>query len=113
MEYSHVQKLRYGSRHELKETHKCEIKTDVVKSESTAVVVRVCIAKHSKALNIHSEKHAVLCDNIKNRTVKPLLRFEFLAAASMKMVVFWDVAPCSLVDIGRHPGRQPSSVKPW
>jgi hypothetical protein len=26
------------------------------------------------------------------------VRFEFLTAASMKMAVFWVVAPCSLVD---------------
>jgi hypothetical protein len=30
------------------------------------------------------------------------MRFEVLTATSMKKVVFWDVAPCSLVDIDRH-----------
>jgi hypothetical protein len=29
------------------------------------------------------------------------LRFEVLTAASMKMTVFWDVAPCSLVEVYR------------
>jgi hypothetical protein len=27
------------------------------------------------------------------------VRFQVLTAASMKMTVFWDVAPCSLVDV--------------
>jgi hypothetical protein len=33
-----------------------------------------------------------------NRT---LVRFQVLTAASTKMAVFWDVAPCSLVDVDR------------
>jgi hypothetical protein len=44
--------------------------------------------------------------------------FQVLTVMSMKMAVFWDVAPCNLVDIGQyvpdytvqHPRRQPSSV---
>jgi hypothetical protein len=28
-------------------------------------------------------------------------RFEVLKVTSMKMAVFWDVAPCSLIDIDR------------
>jgi hypothetical protein len=28
-----------------------------------------------------------------------LVRFQVLTAASMKMTVFWDVAPCSLLEI--------------
>jgi hypothetical protein len=28
-----------------------------------------------------------------------VMRFQVLTAASMKMTVFWDAAPCSLVDI--------------
>jgi hypothetical protein len=30
------------------------------------------------------------------------VRFEVLKAMSVKMAVFWDVAPCSLVDIDRR-----------
>jgi hypothetical protein len=30
------------------------------------------------------------------------MRFEVLAAASMKMTVFWVVAPCSLVEVYRR-----------
>jgi hypothetical protein len=30
------------------------------------------------------------------------VRFQVLTAASMKMTVFWDVAPCSLVDVYRR-----------
>jgi hypothetical protein len=30
------------------------------------------------------------------------VRFEVLMVMSMKMVVFWDVAPCSLVDTDPH-----------
>jgi hypothetical protein len=30
------------------------------------------------------------------------VRFQVLTAMSMKMAVFWDVAPCSLVDIVRR-----------
>jgi hypothetical protein len=30
------------------------------------------------------------------------VRFEVLTAASMKMIVFWVVAPCSLVEIDRR-----------
>jgi hypothetical protein len=36
------------------------------------------------------------------KTVIIPVRFQVLTAASMKMAVFWDVAPCSLVDIGRR-----------
>jgi hypothetical protein len=35
-------------------------------------------------------------------TVPNMARFETLKATSMKMAVFWDAAPCSLVDAGRH-----------
>jgi hypothetical protein len=31
-----------------------------------------------------------------------LVRFHVLKAASMKMTVFWDVAPCSLVEVYRR-----------
>jgi hypothetical protein len=30
------------------------------------------------------------------------MRFEILTVTSMKMAVFWDVAPCSLIDIDRR-----------
>jgi hypothetical protein len=30
------------------------------------------------------------------------LRFQVLMAASMKMTVFWDVAPCTLVEVYRR-----------
>jgi hypothetical protein len=30
-----------------------------------------------------------------------LLRFQYLTATSMKIISFWDVASCSLVEIGR------------
>jgi hypothetical protein len=30
------------------------------------------------------------------------MRFQVLTAASMKMTVFWDFAPCSLVEIDRR-----------
>jgi hypothetical protein len=30
------------------------------------------------------------------------LRFQVVTATSMKMAVFWDVAPCSLIDTDRH-----------
>jgi hypothetical protein len=33
-----------------------------------------------------------------------MVRFQVLTAASMKMTLFWDVAPCSLVEIDRHFG---------
>jgi hypothetical protein len=32
------------------------------------------------------------------------MRFQVLKAASMKMTVFWDIAPCSLVEIDRRFG---------
>jgi hypothetical protein len=31
-----------------------------------------------------------------------MVRFQVLTAASMKMTVFWDVAPCSMVDTDRR-----------
>jgi hypothetical protein len=31
-----------------------------------------------------------------------LVRFQVLTAMRMKMTVFWDVAPCSLVEINRR-----------
>jgi hypothetical protein len=31
-----------------------------------------------------------------------MVRFQVLAAASMNMAVFWDVAPCSLVESDRR-----------
>jgi hypothetical protein len=30
------------------------------------------------------------------------VRFQVLTAASLKMTAFWDVAPCSVVEIGRR-----------
>jgi hypothetical protein len=47
-----------------------------------------------------------------------LVGFEVLKALNMKIAVFWDVAPCSLVDIDRpfreayclYPRRQPTSI---
>jgi hypothetical protein len=30
------------------------------------------------------------------------VRFQVLTAASMKMTVFWDIAPCSLVEVYRR-----------
>jgi hypothetical protein len=30
------------------------------------------------------------------------MKYQVLMAASMKMAVFWDVAPCSLVETDRH-----------
>jgi hypothetical protein len=36
---------------------------------------------------------------VSSELVNELLRFQVLTAASMKMTVFWDVAPCSLVEI--------------
>jgi hypothetical protein len=30
------------------------------------------------------------------------MRFQFLTAVSLKMAVFWDVAPCSLVEVYRR-----------
>jgi hypothetical protein len=30
------------------------------------------------------------------------MRFEVLTAARMKMTVFWDVAPCSLIEVYRR-----------
>jgi hypothetical protein len=36
------------------------------------------------------------------RTSTPKLRFEIPTAASMKMAVFWVVAPCSLVEVYRR-----------
>jgi hypothetical protein len=36
------------------------------------------------------------------RTLHLLVRFKVLAAASMKMTVFWDVAPCCLVEVYRR-----------
>jgi hypothetical protein len=42
---------------------------------------------------------------------KGLVGFEVLMAVSMKMVVFWVVAPCSLVEVYQHFRGQPSSYK--
>jgi hypothetical protein len=39
-------------------------------------------------------------DGIKNQCF--MVRFQVLAATSMKMAVFWDVAPCSLLDTDRR-----------
>jgi hypothetical protein len=36
------------------------------------------------------------------RILIPVVGFEVLTAASMKMGVFWVVAPCSLVEVYRH-----------
>jgi hypothetical protein len=30
------------------------------------------------------------------------VRFQVLTATSMRMVAFWDVAPCSVIDTDRH-----------
>jgi hypothetical protein len=33
------------------------------------------------------------------RNIFPSARFQVLTAASMKMAVIWDVAPCSLIEV--------------
>jgi hypothetical protein len=40
----------------------------------------------------HSSDHATLI----------LVRFQVLKALSMKMTVFWDIAPCSLMEIAQR-----------
>jgi hypothetical protein len=46
---------------------------------------------------------SIICiSHIKLMSNKPIyVRFQVLTATSIKMAVFWDVAPCSLVDIDR------------
>jgi hypothetical protein len=40
-----------------------------------------------------------------HRKVKPyVVRFQVLTATNMKMAVFWDIAPCSLIDIDPDDG---------
>jgi hypothetical protein len=39
---------------------------------------------------------------LQTATLLVIVRFQVLTAASMKMTVFWDVAPCSLVEIYRR-----------
>jgi hypothetical protein len=34
--------------------------------------------------------------------MKHFVRFKVLTAASKKKIVFWDVAPCSLIEINRR-----------
>jgi hypothetical protein len=36
------------------------------------------------------------------RNLKLLVRFQLLTAASMKMTVFWDISPYSLVEVDRR-----------
>jgi hypothetical protein len=38
-----------------------------------------------------------------------IVGFEFLAAVSIKIVAFWDVTPCSLVDVCRSFGKPVAS----
>jgi hypothetical protein len=36
-----------------------------------------------------------------------LMTFQVLTAASMKTTAFWDIAPCSLVEVARHQRSRP------
>jgi hypothetical protein len=43
-----------------------------------------------------------------------LVRFQVLSATSMKMAVFWDAAPCSLVEIDlRYRGAYAFNIRSW
>jgi hypothetical protein len=55
----------------------------------------------------NNEKRPIWLGDLRNETAEPenelpVVRFHVLTAASMKMFVFWDVAPCSLVEIDRR-----------
>jgi hypothetical protein len=43
-----------------------------------------------------------LCHELKSEQIKHKLRFQVLMATSMKMTVFWDAVPLSLVEIDQH-----------
>lgn len=40
--------------------------------------------------------------NALDATYRNLMKFQFLRAASMKMTAIWDVASCTLAEIGRR-----------
>jgi hypothetical protein len=40
------------------------------------------------------------------------VRFQVLTAMNMNVAVFWDVAPCSLIDIDLRPGRADEDEAP-
>jgi hypothetical protein len=44
----------------------------------------------------------VLQNNNLYKLVTLHVRFQVLTAASLKMTAFWDVAPCSVVEVGRR-----------
>jgi hypothetical protein len=50
----------------------------------------------NRRLTMHEGNY--ICEETRNYT---RVRFDVLMVMSMKMAVFWDVAPCSLVDIDR------------
>jgi hypothetical protein len=46
-------------------------------------------------------KVVMKCSSLEEEQSQNMVRFQFLTAASMKMTVFWDVEPYSLVDVYR------------
>jgi hypothetical protein len=52
-----------------------------------------CCIFHTQTITEKKEH----CHSVQNQA-----RFQVLTAASMKMAVFWDVAPCSLVEVYRR-----------
>jgi hypothetical protein len=45
------------------------------------------------------ERDVVICIPVTSKPVLLDMRFQVLRVMSMKMTAFWDVAPCSLVEV--------------
>jgi hypothetical protein len=43
-----------------------------------------------------------MCPEQERKSRSVLVRFQVLTAACVKLAVFWDTAPCSLIDVYRY-----------
>jgi hypothetical protein len=68
-----------------------------------SVYKKVCVPNWTIIIITNSITSRIRSSGSKNILIKlKFVGFQFLTAASMKIIVFWDVAPCSLVEADRR-----------
>jgi hypothetical protein len=58
--------------------------------------------KHFSQINLTGNYNSCMHRNLICPTTLNNMRFQVLTAASMKMTAFWDIVPCSLVEVDRR-----------
>jgi hypothetical protein len=90
----------------IKKFYKCRIFNTICRDNAGINCITVQHKNRFIPVNVYG-KYATLLTATRNTTnsislISFFVRFQFLTATSMKVAVFWDVAPRSLVYIGRR-----------